>query len=114
MKYSVTTDGTKTVIRMVNFVGSFAENKDVARDVRRKLILPALEKHLEVVLDFSRVASATQSFVHALISEVIRQHGIDVLDQMTFKSCNTVVKNIVSIVTDYMQYEEEPTEPPNP
>jgi len=97
-------------IKMIEAVGTFAENKDVARDIRRQQILPALEQKKTVTLDFAGVESATQSFVHALISEVIRQYRIDVLDQMIFKSCNDVVKNIVSIVTDYMQYEEEPTE----
>jgi len=98
-------------INVLAQAGTFAENKDTARDIRREEILPALEEGKTVVLDFSGVTSATQSFIHALISHVIRQHGINVLDRILFKSCNDVVKNIVSIVTDYMQYEEEPTEP---
>jgi hypothetical protein len=89
---------------MVNSAGSFAENKDLAQKIRREKILPALQENHEVVLDFSGVNSTTQSFIHALISEVIREYGIDVLDQILFKSCNDNIKNIVSIVTDYMQY----------
>lgn len=103
---------SKVTINILAQAGTFAENKDTARDIRREEILPALGKNKTVILDFSGVTSATQSFIHALISHVIRQHGIDVLDRLLFKSCNDVVKNIVSIVTDYMQYEEEPTEPP--
>ena len=98
-------------INLLPLAGTFAENKDTARDIRREQILPALEQNKTVILDFSGITSATQSFIHALISHVIRQHGIDVLDRLLFKSCNDVVRNIVSIVTDYMQYEEEPTEP---
>jgi len=99
---------------MLYLAGTFAENKDTARTIRQELMLPALEKGKTVTLDFAGVESATQSFIHALISQVIRQYGIDVLDRIIFKSCNAVVKNIVSIVTDYMQYEEEPTEPTEP
>jgi hypothetical protein len=105
-------NGNESVtINVLARAGTFAENKDTARDIRRDEILPALEKGKTVILDFSGVTSATQSFIHALISDVIRQRSINVLDRMLFKSCNSVVKNIVSIVTDYMQYEEEPTEP---
>lgn len=97
-------------ISMLTSAGSFAENKDVAREIRREEILPALHENKKVVLDFSGVTSTTQSFVHALISELIREFGPDVLDRIVFKACNNTVKNLVSIVIEYMQYEEEPTE----
>lgn len=98
-------------ISMLSSAGSFAENKDVAREVRLKQILPALRQNQKVVLDFSGVTSTTQSFVHALISELIRDFGPPVLDRIVFKACNDTVKKLVSIVIEYMQYEEEPTEP---
>lgn len=83
--------------------GAFAENKDVARDIRVREIIPALEKNEDVILDFEEVGAATQSFIHALISEVLRKYGIDVLDHISFKSCNDTIKKIISIVMDYMQ-----------
>ena len=83
--------------------GEFAENKDIARDIRLKEIIPALEKSEEVMLDFERVGAATQSFIHALISDLLRNYGSDVLDRVTFKSCNDTIKKIVNIVVDYMQ-----------
>jgi hypothetical protein len=92
-----------TEIRMVDYVGNFAENKDIARDLRKKQILPKLNKNEVVVLNFENVDGATQSFVHALISDVIRKHGIDVLDSLIFKNCNNTIKQIVSIVVEYMQ-----------
>ena len=83
--------------------GAFAENKDVARDIRKQEIIPALDGNEEVVLDFQRVTGATQSFVHVLISEILRQYGTDALDRIAFKSCNDTVKQIINIVVDYMQ-----------
>lgn len=85
------------------YAGVFAENKDVARDLRLKEIIPALERKEEVILDFARVEAATQSFIHALISDLLRKYGNDVLDRIEFKSCNDTVKKIVTIVVDYMQ-----------
>lgn len=90
-------------IKLIEHTGSFAENKDVARDIRLNKLVPALEKDEGVVLDFENIEGATQSFVHALISDLIRKHGNAVLDKIQFKSCNDTVKGIVSIVTDYMQ-----------
>ncbi|HAH05218.1 MAG TPA: hypothetical protein DCM05_01635 [Elusimicrobia bacterium] len=83
--------------------GAFAENKDAARDLRLKEIIPALDKGESVVLSFERVDAVTQSFIHALISDLIRKRGVDVLDRLEFKSCNDTVKKIISIVVDYMQ-----------
>ena len=83
--------------------GAFAENKDTARDIRLKEIIPSLEKGEEVLLDFSKVDATTQSFIHALISDLLRKYGSDVLDRLEFKSCNDTVRKIITIVVDYMQ-----------
>ena len=93
----------KNHIQLLPLTGTFAENKDVARDIRIKHILPLLKKDKEVILDFEGVEAATQSFIHALISDTIRQHGPSVLDKISFKSCSPTVKSIILIVTEYMQ-----------
>ena len=90
-------------IKLLPMVGSFAENKDLAREIRVKKIIPALEKKEEVILDFEGVDSTTQSFIHALISDLIRKYGVEVLENVSFKNCNDIVKKIISIVVDYMQ-----------
>ena len=90
-------------IKLFKEVGTFAENKDIARDIRLNKLIPALEAGKTVVLDFENITGVTQSFVHALISDLIRKYGNEVLDKMQFKSCNDTVKAIISIVVDYMQ-----------
>ncbi len=84
-------------------VGSFAENKDKARDIRINEIIPILEKGQNLILDFENIDSITQSFAHALISDLIRNYGIDVLDRISFANCNKTVSKILEIVVDYMQ-----------
>lgn len=91
------------VILIKDFVGSFAENKDKARQIRTEKIEPLLQSQNEVILDFQGIDGATQSFIHALISEIIRIHGNDILDKLAFKNCSEPVKQIISIVVDYMQ-----------
>ncbi|MDP3543138.1 MAG: STAS-like domain-containing protein [Elusimicrobiota bacterium] len=91
------------LIEIRGHAGAFAENKDTARDLRLNEIIPALERKEEVVLDFSGVDATTQSFIHALISDLLRKYGSDVLDRIEFKSCNETVRKIITIVVDYMQ-----------
>lgn len=90
-------------ITIVDRAGTFAENKDVARDIRIQEIIPALERNEDVVLDFEKVEAATQSFVHSLISDLFRKYGNDLLDRVSFKSCNDTIKKIINIVVNYMQ-----------
>lgn len=92
-----------TIIELFPIVGNFAENKDLARKIRIEQILPMLEENQNVVLDFSGVNGATQSFIHALISDLFRSDDFDVLDLVSFKGCNETVKKIINIVVDYMQ-----------
>ena len=92
-----------THIKLFEKVGSFAENKDLARDIRLKKIIPAIENNQNIILDFDKIESATQSFIHALVSALIREYGNEVLDKIEFKSCNETIQKIINIVTDYMQ-----------
>lgn len=93
-------------INILQQTGPFAENKDVAQSIRTTLLIPSLQKGEEVVIDFSGVTGTTQSFVHALISDPIRQFGSGVLDKISFKDCVPVVSKIITIVADYMQESE--------
>ena len=90
-------------IKLFKQVGPFAENKDIAADIRLNKLTPALEKNENIILDFEKIEGATQSFIHALISDLMRKYGNEVLDKIQFKSCNNTVQGIISIVVDYMQ-----------
>lgn len=90
-------------IKLFQQTGSFAENKDLAREIRLNKIIPALEKDQNIVLDFQKIDGATQAFMHVLISDLIRKYGNNILDRISFKSCNETVKKIITIVIDYMQ-----------
>ena len=82
-------------------VGSFAEDKDAAALIRESSIRPAIISRKRVVIDFSGVSVATQSFVHALITDILRTRGEAVLDQFEFKGCSLAVRGIVETVVQY-------------
>ncbi len=91
------------LIKIKNLAGEFAENKDVAKELRVTKIMPTLEKGNVVVLDFSGVSGATQSFIHALISEPIRQFRDVALEKIEYKNCSAVVQEVIKTVSEYMQ-----------
>jgi len=89
------------IIRIKPGANGLAEDKDEARELRLSAVLPALEKGDKVVLDFSEVGFATQSFVHALIGEALQRHKIGVLDLLEFRSCSSTVRSVIELVVDY-------------
>ena len=88
-------------IEMFGIVGDFGEDKDAAANLRETLIKPAVSRGENVCLDFNKVTLATQSFIHALISDVLRVYGEDSLDLLEFKNCVDVVRGIISTVVQY-------------
>ena len=81
--------------------GSFAENKDQAREIRETVIKPSFKNKKSVTLDFTGVDSSTQSFIHALISGFFQEHGEIALSRLRFKGCNKAVQSIITTVVNY-------------
>lgn len=91
------------IIKIKDLVSDFAENKDVAKSLRVTEIMPTLAEGRVVILDFSGVSGTTQSFIHALISEPIRQFRDVALENIHYKNCSDVVKEVIKTVSEYMQ-----------
>jgi hypothetical protein len=88
-------------------VGSFAEDKDVAAQIREKHVLPAVQGGGIVELDFTGVDLATQSFIHALIAQPLRVGGEKALKKIVFKGCSKPVRGIVETVVQYVLETED-------
>jgi anti-anti-sigma regulatory factor len=88
-------------IVLQDICGTFAENKDQAREMREELIRPALAKKKTVILDFTGVDSSTQSFVHALLSTFFQKGGEGALKWFKFKGCNKAVASLIGTVINY-------------
>ena len=89
------------LIKLDPGVGGFAEDKDQAKAIRTSRLLPALDRGDGVILDFSGVNYATQSYVHALIGEALKKHGDSVLDRIEFRNCSPQLRSLVELVVDY-------------
>ncbi len=92
-----------TLLTVRDHVADFAENKDVARRLRRTVIAPTVKSGEVVELDFAGVSIATQSFIHALLGEVIRDQPERALELLVFRNCSPAVKSTITLVAEYMQ-----------
>lgn len=85
----------------IRIPGPVAQDKDWARLIRESSLMSELSSAQSICLDFSGVQIATQSFVHALLSEAIRVHGEDGLNKIEFKACSDQVKQAIQTVATY-------------
>lgn len=88
-------------IELDSGVKGFAENKDYASQIRREILIPALDRGEEVVIDFAAVRYATQSFIHALIGEALNKYQESFLDKVEFKNCSPQLQSVIELVVDY-------------
>jgi hypothetical protein len=94
--------GTNKTIKLKPVPGTtLAESKDEARKIREEVLLPALAAGQSVNLDFAEIEFATQSFVHALISEAIRRYGEEAFNMLSFSNCTDEVRQVVLTVFEY-------------
>lgn len=91
------------IIKMLEHVSDFGGNKDTAKQLRITKIMPAVLTKKNIILDFDGVSGVTQSFIHALLAEVIREFPEEVFDLIQFKNCTRDVRVVVEIVAEYMQ-----------
>jgi len=88
-------------LNILSHLGSFASDKDVARNLRQIEILPRVALGESVILDFTGVDGSTQSLIHALIAEPLQLYGHDTLNFLQFKSANPLIKTLIGLVIDY-------------
>ena len=89
-------------VRIIEYSDSFAENKDVAKHLRESFIFPAYRDPAEeIVISFDGIDSSTQSFIHALISDLFQRHGEAVLDRIAFQNCSPAIKSLIATVINY-------------
>ena len=81
-------------------IRDFEEDVERADSVREAQILPALESDGLVVLDFSGIRAATQSFIHALLYRVFRD-GNHVEISLSIAGADRATQEAIRAVTAY-------------
>ena len=87
-------------------VKSFEEDVEVADQVREEKIIPALESGTLVVLNFSGIRAATQSFAHALLYRVFRD-GRNTETSLSIACADNATQEAIRAVTAYARVSED-------
>ncbi|MBX7173177.1 MAG: DUF4325 domain-containing protein [Pyrinomonadaceae bacterium] len=69
-------DDNNLYISIRNYFGKYAEDKDLAKKVRDKYILPALAENKTLTLDFEEIVSAPHSLLNAMLATPIERLGL--------------------------------------
>ena len=76
-------------------LGSRLSDGEKASEYRMGRIDPYIDLCEKITLDFTGVRNANSSFINALVSGIIEQHGDAVLEKLTFKGCNSAVQVLI-------------------
>ena len=91
------------VVRVAPDASTLAQNKVRAEEIRRTEILPGLRRGENVSLDVSGVSLTTQSYMHALLAEVLRELGAEgTPGRLYVVAASGQVKQVVRIVVGYI------------
>ncbi len=93
-------EGVKTIA-----VKRFEEDVEMAAEVREKEIMPALEANELIVLDFSGIRAATQSFIHALMYRLFRD-GENMETCLTVACADRATEEAIKSVSAYAAVEK--------
>ena len=88
-------------------VSDFEENVEEAARVRQNVIERTLEAGKLVVLDFSGMRFATQSFVHALIYKILRD-GKHIASGLSIANCSGSTREAILAVAGYANTDKAP------
>ncbi len=80
--------------------GSHLADGSLASEYRIRRIEPYLDLGAEITIDFTHVRTANSSFVNALITPLIEQHGEQLLKQLVFEGCAPLVRVLVEGAID--------------
>lgn len=86
-------------------IKSFEEDVEVAAIIREKDILPTLYNNELIVLDFSKIRAATQSFIHALMYRVFKD-GINMESCLTVSCADKATEEAIKAVAAYASVEK--------
>jgi STAS-like domain of unknown function (DUF4325) len=70
------TEDNNLYISIMNYFGKYAEDKDLAKKIRDKYLLPALAENKSLTVDFEDIVSAPHSLLNAMLATPIERLGL--------------------------------------
>lgn len=85
----------KLELHLAEELGSHLADGAKAVAFRMVRIDPYIGMQAEIILDFTGVRHGNSSFVNGLLTGLLDEHGEALLDRMTFRGCNPILKVLI-------------------
>jgi len=85
----------KLELHLAEELGSHLADGAKAVAFRMVRIDPYIGMQAEITLDFTGVRHGNSSFVNGLLTGLLEEHGETLLDRMTFRGCNPILKVLI-------------------
>uniref|UniRef100_UPI004056E1F9 STAS-like domain-containing protein n=1 Tax=Candidatus Electrothrix sp. TaxID=2170559 RepID=UPI004056E1F9 len=91
----------KDVIYIEKHFGKLCANGDKALVFLTEEVLPSVHQGKKLAFDFAGVRNMNSSFSNALFANLIIQEGVEVLDKVTFRNCNSNIEALVDAALNF-------------
>jgi hypothetical protein len=85
----------KLELKLADEIGTHLADGAQAVAFRMVRIDPYVGMNAEIVLDFTGVRHGNSSFVNALLTGLIEEHGEALLERLTFRGCNPILRVLI-------------------
>lgn len=85
----------KLELNLADEIGSHLADGARAVAFRMVRIDPYVGMNARLVLVFSGVRHANSSFVNALLTGLVEEHGEQLLERLTFRGCNPILRVLI-------------------
>lgn len=82
-------------LKLADEIGTHLADGARAVAFRMVRIDPYVAMNAEIVLDFTGVRHGNSSFVNGLLTGLIEEHGETLLERVTFRGCNPILRVLV-------------------
>lgn len=82
-------------LKLADELGTHLADGAKAVAFRMVRIDPYVAMNAEIVVDFTGVRHGNSSFVNGLLTGLIEEHGEALLEKMTFRGCNPLLRVLV-------------------
>jgi hypothetical protein len=85
----------KLELKIADEIGTHLADGARAVAFRMTRIEPYVNMRADLVLDFTGVRHGNSSFVNGLLTGLIEEHGEALLERMTFRGCNPILRVLI-------------------
>jgi STAS-like domain of unknown function (DUF4325) len=87
-------------ISVMNYFGKYAEDKDLAKKIRDKYLLPALAENKSLTIDFEDIVSAPHSLLNAMLATPIERLGLSAYKKIKIINAAPEIRETLDFIFD--------------